>query len=122
MAEKEYIAQWRYRSNLGGFFEGELVLCSPEEAEHFNRDSPGVLVLAHDSNPPVEGRAMDGPPQDRMFRKEDVETRAEVPEVTPAAEKLAKENDIDLSLVPGSGANGKIVVGDIKKLIEQPAL
>ena len=108
MAEKEYIAQWRYRSNLGGFSEGDTVLCSPEEAEHFNRDSPGVLVLAHDSNPPeeVEGRAMDGPPLDRMFRKEDVENRAEIPEVTPAAEKLAEENDIDLSLVPGSGVDG----------------
>lgn len=126
MAEKEYVAQWRYRSSHGGFAEGDIVICSQEEADYFNRDSPGVLVPKSDfsSNPPeeVEGRAMEGPPLDRMFRKEDVETRAEVPEVTPAAGKLAKENDIDLFLVPGSGANGKIVIGDIKKLIEQPVL
>ena len=122
MAEKEYIAQWRYRSNLGGFAEGDTVIVSTEKADHINRDSPGTLVLKPDfsSNPPegVEGRAMEGPPQDRMFRKEDVETRAKVPEVTPAAEKLARENDIDLSLVSGSGVDGKIVVGDIRKLIE----
>ena len=126
MAEKEYVAQWRYRSNLGGFSEGDVVLMFSEEADHFNRDSPGVFVLKSElsSNPPegVEGRAMEGPPLDRMFRKEDVETRAEVPEVTPAAEKLARENDIDLSLVHGSGVDGKVVIGDIKKLIEQPVL
>ena len=123
MAEEKYIAQWRYRSNLGGFAEGDTVLCSQEEADAFNRDSPGVLVPAPESsssNPPegVEGRAMEGPPRDRMFRGDDVETRAEVPEVTPAAQKLAGEHDIDLSEVEGSGAAGKIVVGDIKKLIE----
>ena len=65
---------------------------------------------------------MDGPPHDRMFRKEDVEVRAEVPEATPAAIKLAEEHGIDLSLVPGTGADSKIVVGDIKKLIDQPVL
>ena len=123
MAEKKYVAQWRYRSSLGSFSEGDAVMCSQEEADAFNRDSPGVLVPAPESsssNPPeeVEGRALEGPPQDRMFRGDDVETRAEVPEVTPAAQKLAKEHDIDLSEVEGSGAAGKIVVGDIKKLIE----
>ena len=127
MTVKTYIAQWRYYSNLGGFSEGDVFVCSEEQAEAFNRDSPGVLVPmpeSSSSNPPeqVEGRAMEGPPQDRMFRKKDVETRAEVPEATPAAIKLAEENDIDLSLVPGSGADGKIVVGDIKKLIDQPVL
>ncbi len=127
MAVKTYIAQWRYRSNLGGFAEGDEMQLEPEEAEWFNRDSPGVLVPmpeSSSSNPPeqVEGRALEGPPQDRMFRKKDVETRAEVPEATPAAIKLAEENDIDWSLVPGNGANGKIIVGDIKKLIDQPVL
>ncbi len=128
MAQYEYIAQWRYRSNLGRFAENDVVICSEEEAAHFNRDSPGVLVLKPEPvvaasssfNPPVtvEGRALEGPPQDRMFRKDDLENRAEVPEVTPAAEKLAEDNDIDLAEVEGSGVDGKIVVGDIKKLVE----
>ncbi len=140
MAENEYVVQWRYRSNLGRFAKNDVISCSEEEAAHFNRDSPGVLVpkpepvVAKSSslNPPstVEGRALseasssneeralEGPPQDRMFRKDDLENRAEVPEVTPAAEKLAEDNDIDLAEVEGSGVDGKIVVGDIRKLVE----
>lgn len=119
---KVYVAQWRYRSGLGNFSEGDVIECTEDEAAWFNRDSPGVLVPKPESssNPPegVEGRALQGPPQDRMFRKEDVEIRAADPEVTPAAMKLAEKNDIDLAEVEGSGADGKIVVGDIKKLIE----
>ena len=132
MAQKEYIVQWRYRSNLGRFAADEIITCSEEEAAHFNRDSPGVLIPKSEpvaseslsSNPPVtvEGRALEGSPQDRMFRKDDLENRAAVPEVTPAAEKLAKENGIDLSKVPGSGVDGKVVIGDIKKLLDQPVL
>jgi pyruvate/2-oxoglutarate dehydrogenase complex dihydrolipoamide acyltransferase (E2) component len=122
MAVTSYKAQWRYRSNLGAFAEGDVIRIEPEEAEWFNRDSPGVLVPIPESssNPPeeVEGRALEGPPRDRMFRGEDVEVRAEVPEATPAAVRLAEENGIDLAEVEGTGADGKIVVGDIKKLIE----
>ena len=123
MAVKVYKAQRRYRSGLGNFAEGDKVLLEPEEAEWFNRDSPGVLVPmpeSSSSNPPeqVEGRALDGPPHDRMFRREDVEVRAEVPEATPAAVKLAEEHGIDLLEVEGTGADGKIVVGDIKQLVE----
>lgn len=124
MAVKVYKAQRRYRSGLGAFSEGDELQLEPEEAEWFNRDSPGVLVPipeSSSSNPPeqVEGRAMDGPPHDRMFRREDVEVRAEVPEATPAAIKLAEEHGIDLLGVEGTGADGKIVVGDIKNVVEQ---
>lgn len=128
MAENEYVVQWRYRSNLGRFAKNDVISCSEEEAAHFNRDSPGVLVpkpepavdesSSLNSPSTVEGRALEGPPQDRMFRKDDLENRAEVPEVTPAAEKLAEDNDIDLAEVEGSGVDGKIVVGDIRKLVE----
>jgi len=36
----------------------------------------------------------------------------------PAAKKLAKEKDIDISLVKGTGPNGRIVVKDVEEYIE----
>lgn len=122
MPEKLYEAQWRYKSNLGIFKQGEKVMLEPAKAEIFNRDSPGVLVPIPESSSStdlVEGRALEGPPQDRMFRKGDVEVREEVPQATPAAEKLAEEYGIDLSEVEGTGSDGKIVVADIRKLVEE---
>lgn len=38
-------------------------------------------------------------------------------EATVAAAKLAKENDIDLSNIKGSGHDNRITVNDVKKLI-----
>ena len=40
----KYVAQWNYRSGLGVLSEGDIVEMSPEEAQRFNNDSPGVLV------------------------------------------------------------------------------
>jgi pyruvate/2-oxoglutarate dehydrogenase complex dihydrolipoamide acyltransferase (E2) component len=39
------------------------------------------------------------------------------PTVSDAADKLAQEKDIDLSLVTGTGANGSITKGDVEKYI-----
>jgi pyruvate/2-oxoglutarate dehydrogenase complex dihydrolipoamide acyltransferase (E2) component len=104
--------------------EGTFLFLEPEEADVFNRDSPGVLVLAEvtaehaDSPDKILGRVMEGPPQDRMFRKEDLESREEDIDITPAALKLAQEKDIDLSKVKGTGTDGKIILADIKGLLE----
>jgi pyruvate/2-oxoglutarate dehydrogenase complex dihydrolipoamide acyltransferase (E2) component len=53
-----------------------------------------------------------------MFRKEDLESREEDIDITPAALKLAQEKDIDLSKVKGTGTDGKIILADIKGLLE----
>jgi len=39
--------------------------------------------------------------------------------VSPAAKRLARENEIDLSLVKGSGPDGRIVQEDVKSLIKE---
>lgn len=128
MARKDYTAQWDYYSSLGTFSEGDVIRLSEAEADMFNRDSPGVLVpshgeskgkLASESPDLVEGRAMEGPPQDRMFREEDVEAR-EVKEVdaTDAAVQLAEEHGIDLTEVEGTGSGGRVILADIQKLVE----
>ena len=39
-------------------------------------------------------------------------------DATDAAEALAEENDIDLSTITGTGANGRITVGDVKALLD----
>ena len=39
-------------------------------------------------------------------------------QVVPAARRLAKERGIDLSLVQGSGPNGRIVIADVERAIE----
>jgi pyruvate/2-oxoglutarate dehydrogenase complex dihydrolipoamide acyltransferase (E2) component len=106
--------------------EGDEVLLYPEEADFFNRDSPGVLVAvttaaseSADSPDTVEGRVQEGSPRDRMFRAENVAVREEATiDISPAALKLAEDNDVDLSQVKGTGADGKILVGDIRRLLE----
>ena len=122
---QKYIVQWRYRSSAGQMDEGDEIFLFPEETEFFNRDSPGVLVApttteSADSPDPVEVRVQEGSPQDRMFRAEAVETRNVVEDldISPAALKLAQENGVDFNQVSGTGFGGKIVVGDIRRLLE----
>lgn len=122
----KYLVQWRYRSSAGQMDEGDEIFLFPEEADSFNRDSPGVLVAVATSAPesadspdPVEGRVQEDSPFDRMFRSKNVDVREEASvDISPAALKLAEDNDIDLGLVLGTGADGKILVGDIRRLLE----
>lgn len=122
----KYLVQWRYRSSAGQMDEGDEILLESEEAEFFNRDSPGVLVAVATSAPksadspdPVEGRVQEGSPFDRMFRAKNVDVREEASvDISPAALKLAEDNDIDLGLVIGTGVDGKVLIGDVRRLLE----
>ena len=42
-------------------------------------------------------------------------------QVVPVARKLARDNNIDLATVRGSGPQGRILVEDVQKAIQQPA-
>lgn len=121
---KEYQAQWRYYSLTGQFDEGDVVQLEEEKAAWFNRDSPGILVPMPDAEDPVPaaGRALGGPPQNRMETGESLKNRgfpasSGSPDATEAAIKLAEEHDIDLAEVSGSGTDGRILKSDIEKLI-----
>ena len=51
---------------------------------------------------------------------ESVEVEAkEAPEATPAAEELAKEKEVDLSQVEGSGKDGKIIKSDVEAVASE---
>ncbi len=123
---KNYKAQWRYRSSLGSFDEGEILPLEEEQAAHFNRDSPGVLVPVPSKSPEVEGRALSGPPQHRMMIGENTKNRSGLapelentePEATDAAVKLAEEHGIDLSKVKGTGTGGRVIKSDVEGLLE----
>ena len=118
-----YTAQWRYRSNLGVFDEGQIVQLDDVLVAAINRDSPGVLK-----------RGMKEAPQNRMATASEVENRMSVqepdlvfstspsrfatePEATDAAVELAREHGIDLPSVEGSGKGGKILKKDIEVLL-----
>ena len=115
---KEYQFQWRYFSSLGTGDEGDILQLTQEQADAFNRDSPGVLKPHVPDEPAkvVAGRAMTGPPADRMVVPGTVSNRTV--EATDAAAKLAKENGIDLATVTGTGAGGKVIKSDVEALIE----
>src|SRR4030095_13016923 len=40
---------------------------------------------------------------------------------TPTARRIAKDNDVDLGTVQGSGAAGRVTQQDVQKAIEPPA-
>lgn len=42
----KYTVQWNYSSGLGSFSKGDVVELTEEDADAFNRDSPGVLKKA----------------------------------------------------------------------------
>lgn len=90
------------------------------EAEWINRDSPGCLSelnLGQDfvASPPVNRMQPD------PVGRRDVSTITDsLPEydASPAAQKLADENGIDLNNVTGTGKDGRIVHGDVVAYIE----
>ena len=47
------------------------------------------------------------------------ERRAEKHHATPAAMKLAKESDLDIDSIEGTGAEGRVVVSDVKQAVEE---
>jgi hypothetical protein len=61
-----YIVQSDYQSHAATWKAGLVVDLGAEEADWFNRDSPGVLKPVEE---PVAERAIEAPPQDRMVRK-----------------------------------------------------
>jgi pyruvate/2-oxoglutarate dehydrogenase complex dihydrolipoamide acyltransferase (E2) component len=89
---------------------GPLALSDEQRATLADKGITGT-VAAEDVQALVEGMMTvepdDGPP--------DPELPKPAPEVTEAAVTLAKDNDLDLSTVEGTGKNGVITVRDVRK-------
>ena len=67
-----YIVQSDYQSHAAKWSAGQIAELDADKADWFNRDSPGVLKLIEERPPepePVETRAIEAPPKDRMVRK-----------------------------------------------------
>lgn len=68
--------------------------------------------LARPWNPDPDGALAE-------FVPEVVETEDDEPEATEAARELAREHDIDLSEVEGTGAEGRILKADVEAQVEE---
>ncbi len=93
--------------------EGEIVpirglLCViAEPGEVVSRSA----VASPPISAPVGPSAASGPPRS---------TDGPPVQVIPAARKLARDNNIDLATVRGSGPQGRIMVEDVQKAVQQP--
>ena len=92
-------------------------------------NNPGVLEDLLRSSEETSGRALEGaagpiettPEQEAGGSTEDPETDGEdtgEPKATDAARRKAEDLGIDLSQVEGTGAGGRILVGDVKRAAE----
>ncbi|MEE9612898.1 MAG: dihydrolipoamide acetyltransferase family protein [Desulfatiglandales bacterium] len=61
---------------------------------------------------PVEKETTDAPPQTRPARK-----GAEKIKISPAARKMAKQHNLDIARITGTGPEGRIVNRDIEKVL-----
>jgi pyruvate/2-oxoglutarate dehydrogenase complex dihydrolipoamide acyltransferase (E2) component len=99
----------------------------PEDDALGRTFGPGELVPNLDVDDPFNQRKIDEgifyPVNGEEAREaEEAEAEAEAqkdgPEVTPAAARLASDNDVDLSEVTGTGKDGSIKVEDVQKALD----
>ncbi len=90
------------------------VIAEPGEAvETPAAPAAAASASAAVSHEPVEGRTA------TPVSPEPVEGRERV-QVVPAARRLARENNIDLATVIGSGPNGRILLADVEAAMQAP--
>lgn len=63
-----YRFNWRYSSGLGVGDKGDEIDLTTEEADLYNRDSPGVLSPVKGAKAEAETKSVDEPPADRMVK------------------------------------------------------
>lgn len=78
---------------------------------------PGEVVERPVEGPPSPAAAT-RPAQTATPTQSATPGRAPSVQVTPVARRLARENDVDLERVRGSGPNGRIVESDVRRAIE----
>ena len=74
----------------------------------------GIIAASDEQIPETEVAEVEAVPERELIEK--VEERIVA---SPAAKRLAREHDIDLAKVVGTGPEGRIVEDDVKKFIEE---
>jgi len=122
------VGKW-YKKEGESVEKGEPIVEVVSEKATYDLEAPasGILrkiLVAEGVDAPVDAVLAVVTAADEAFSEEEVQGQA--PEVvgervlaSPAAKRLAKEHGIDLSLVKGSGPEGRIVEEDVSKLVEQ---
>jgi len=72
----------------------------------------GATAAAHKPN---------GAPPKAAAAAEPVAVKGDDPRATPTAKRIAKEHDVNLGVVQGSGASGRVMKQDVQQVIKTPA-
>lgn len=122
---KTYRATRRYGQGYDVIFrEGDEVDLTEADAAVYNGDSPGLLVeVVEEEDPPTrqagpspKNRMLTRAPKTREAPREESAPQEEV-DATSAAERLAAEHGIDLTLVEGTGVDGRVLKSDVEALV-----
>jgi 2-oxoglutarate dehydrogenase E2 component (dihydrolipoamide succinyltransferase) len=62
-----------------------------------------------------------GAPPKAAAAAEPVAVKGDDPRATPTAKRIAKEHDVNLGVVQGSGASGRVMKQDVQQVIKTPA-
>jgi len=74
----------------------------------------GVIAAPDEQIPEIEVARVEAVPERELIEKAEERIIA-----SPSAKRLAREHGVDLAKVVGSGPEGRIVEGDVKKFIEE---
>lgn len=100
--------------------EGEVVECLRPVAI-IGRADEDISSLLGEASPENKEEKIENETQVLKPQAEDkgVVKREGRIKISPAARKLAKENDITIEFIPGTGPEGRIVLEDVRKYIEE---
>jgi 2-oxoglutarate dehydrogenase E2 component (dihydrolipoamide succinyltransferase) len=92
---------------------GDVLGTIDEKGEQPKGSAPeSKPVEAKQAEKPVEVEK-EAPPKDGRAAE-----RASAPQVTPVASRMAREKDVDLSKVPGTGIEGRVTRADVEQFLQ----
>lgn len=106
--------------------DGEIVL-DRYGAPEYDRAEGAALSISEwpfTARSDAEERVLDNHPlvkqtSAQAAQEAQVQRSAEEADATPAAADLATQNNVDLTEVEGSGTDGKIIVSDVQRVIDE---
>ena len=104
----------------------------PEAIDTPAADTPEVVEATPEAKPAPSTQQAETPTQDSALSTQDSEGSEDAGEVaslderrrtksSPLVRKIAKENNVDISRVPGTGVSGRVTKNDILEFLQKPA-